>query len=77
VELQGGWITHLTINSSMPAVNSSGISVEAVYNFRVDSVWIEGMTADGMINTNMLMDGDAAIELQVRGMTQVPVEVDN
>ena len=40
----GGWIEHLTINSTQPAANSSGIAVEGVYNFRVDSVFVDGMT---------------------------------
>ena len=61
----GGWVRDLTINSTTRPANSSGISVEGVYNFRVNSVWIDGMTADGMVNTNLAMDGDAAIELQV------------
>eukprot|EP01046_Picozoa_sp_COSAG06_P013265 COSAG06_NODE_799_length_12202_cov_3.033959_11_plen_252_part_00 len=61
----GGWIRDLTINSSTHPLNSSGIEVEGVYNFVVDSVRIDGMTGDGMVNTNMMMDGDAAIELQV------------
>ena len=61
----GGWIRDLTINSSTHPLNSSGIEVEAVYNFIVDSVQIDGMTGDGMVNTNLMMDGDAAIELQV------------
>ena len=61
----GGWITHLTINASTHAPNSSGISVEAVYNFHVDSVQIDGLSGDGMTNTNHHMDGDGAVELQL------------
>lgn len=61
----GGWIRDLTINSSTHPFNSSGVEVEGVYNFVVDSVRVDGMTGDGMINTNLMMDGDGAVELQI------------